>query len=894
MKRKDNLFFTGLLFFILALLSSCGTGADPSPEAPSGKVNKSVASPASFKIAGSINHGASGLYGATVTLAGAAAATATTNASGEFSFTGLNNGSYAITPSKAGFAFDSINIVRTINNADISSVNFSATPLQGALNKLSGIVTSDNAPLAGVTLTLGGASGAVVSNDASGNFSIETVPDGTYSLSASKPGYVFFPASVAVVVKGADISGINFAGAPVEGATHGVTGRISFNTIGLAGVIVKISGPVTGAVVTDARGNFTIHGLPNGGYTVNASKTGYVFSPMDKAIDISGTNAVETNFTAIGPSYAITGRAHLAQCNDCNVQGVTMTLNTTPPISVMTGTNGAYAFKDVPNGSYTVTPDMRSGASIFLPRSSVVNVNNANAQNADFGVSTVQNVSGQVGYTGAKTGRVYVWLRDTGSAATHQSGASIVSTGAYIVRGVPPGNYQVCAWMDNLGSGRRNSANPSGCSDIFSVITSPVAGVNITLTDAAWPLSLPPAFVNAVPYDAGALVTWPPYKVNGVEAAQSYNIYYSTSAAGALKGVGTRIANVPAIDDGHYFVSGLAPNESYYFTVTSVVNGVESAEASVSSVSGPVKAAAPVGEAVISGSVTFQGAARGPLYVGYYGSEGRIYIAKISNPVSPVQYSISGVLPGVYVPYAFIDSDNSGTISPGDARNNFQNGIATTITVEGNTANNIEIGADKGSVAVATSHWSDGANENYSIRLIAGSGEKNIVSAVIEEGVNLPTPLDLANQGGYYSLRSPLGGVAPMIGDAYAVRLSYADGSAETRYVAVNGVLNSFAAPMSPVGGARGQTTPTFRWAAPENLPSIFIYNVEVVSLYTGLLWRTNDNAIGLPGTVNSVVYNFDNSALDKSLVPGTPHFWEISVTDETGNMSLRQAGFTP
>ena len=57
-----------------------------------------------FNISGTISPSTSG-NGATVTLSGAANATVTADASGNYQFSGLGNGSYTVTPSKAGFNF---------------------------------------------------------------------------------------------------------------------------------------------------------------------------------------------------------------------------------------------------------------------------------------------------------------------------------------------------------------------------------------------------------------------------------------------------------------------------------------------------------------------------------------------------------------------------------------------------------------------------------------------------------------------------------------------------------------------------------------------------------------------------------------------------------------------
>jgi hypothetical protein len=78
-------------------------------------------------ISGTI--GGTGGNGATVTLTGGA--TATANASGIYTFTGVANGSYTVTPAKTGFTFAPANQSITVNNANVTGVNFTSTQNAG-------------------------------------------------------------------------------------------------------------------------------------------------------------------------------------------------------------------------------------------------------------------------------------------------------------------------------------------------------------------------------------------------------------------------------------------------------------------------------------------------------------------------------------------------------------------------------------------------------------------------------------------------------------------------------------------------------------------------------------------------------------------------------------------
>jgi plastocyanin len=61
-------------------------------------------------------------------LSGASSATTITDANGDYTFTGLDNGSYTIIPSIAGITFSPDSSAQTVGGADINAVNFIATP----------------------------------------------------------------------------------------------------------------------------------------------------------------------------------------------------------------------------------------------------------------------------------------------------------------------------------------------------------------------------------------------------------------------------------------------------------------------------------------------------------------------------------------------------------------------------------------------------------------------------------------------------------------------------------------------------------------------------------------------------------------------------------------------
>jgi subtilisin family serine protease len=76
------------------------------------------------------------------------------------------------------------------------------------------VANSSNASIAGVTLTMTGAAGASVQTNTSGNYSFTNVAAGTYTITPSRPGYTFSPASQTLSVTNANLVS-NFTAVPL-------------------------------------------------------------------------------------------------------------------------------------------------------------------------------------------------------------------------------------------------------------------------------------------------------------------------------------------------------------------------------------------------------------------------------------------------------------------------------------------------------------------------------------------------------------------------------------------------------------------------------------------------------------------------------------------------------
>jgi parallel beta-helix repeat protein len=168
---------------------------------------------------------------------------------------------------------------------------------------LSGTVTLDGSPLAGVRVALGGDLKGERVTGPDGTYSFANLPrGGAYTLDPSHDDYSFSPAGISMgLINGSHVQ--NFAAR----RTLTLTGRISdIENSSLEGVAVILAGHRAGAVATDADGRYRFGGLPlDGTFTVTPAKEGFTFSPSVRSFANLTTSPSESSmgFSALTGSY---------------------------------------------------------------------------------------------------------------------------------------------------------------------------------------------------------------------------------------------------------------------------------------------------------------------------------------------------------------------------------------------------------------------------------------------------------------------------------------------------------------------------------------------------------------------------------------------------------------
>jgi hypothetical protein len=331
-----------LLIAVLCLQSGCGgTGGVPN------------AIQQTFGISGTISP-ATGGTGANVTLSGAATATTTADGSRNYSFKGLANGSYAVTPNHSGYSFNPTSQTVTINNANVTGVNFTGTAVAPTYTISGTITPASNG--AGSAMTLSGAASATTTADASGNYSFTGVSSGSYTVTPSSQTATFSPTSQPVSISNGNVSGVNF--------TATATANVIFFD------------DFTGTSLGPAWTVISRHGE----YAQNETECNI---PQQ----VSVANSILTITAAVGP----------ATCGDFNIDGTVRT----PPASwpYITG-DIQWNIRNFTYGTVTIRGKMPAQSTSLWPAFWLLgsNCQNANKFSGDTGFGGCPNL-GQSSYT---------------------------------------------------------------------------------------------------------------------------------------------------------------------------------------------------------------------------------------------------------------------------------------------------------------------------------------------------------------------------------------------------------------------------------------------------------------------------------------------------------------
>ena len=484
-------------------------------------------------------------------------ATTTTDADGNYSFTGLDAGTYTVKVTKAG---ELANLDQT-EDPDGTKDNASGAitlnadhPVQENVNfgyvkkhAISGAVYLDqnrdktkntgDIDLSGVTVKLVDPSGNVVATtttDTDGNYSFTGLSDGTYTVQVDKTGPLADTEqtedpsgqvdsrsrAITFTRSDPDVINVNFGYAEdytVSGTVYYDKDRsetLNNSEPGFDGITVNLlgeDGQVVATTTTKADGTYSFAKLPAGKYTVKVEPSD-LLKKLEQTEDPDGTKdntsgvvqvshdnpsvknvnfGYATNYTIKGTIYRDADRSETLEDGEKLYQGVTVDLLDNAGHVVATTTtdaHGAYAFTNLEEGTYKVrvrkegpiadlvqtedpdgTKDNTSG-------DITLELNDPIKENVNFGYISNNSISGTIyrddnrsnslngGEAGYPAQTVQLLDKDGSVIATTTTDAN----GNYSFDNLPDGTYSVKVVKDGALTDLEQTEDPDGTKDSAS------------------------------------------------------------------------------------------------------------------------------------------------------------------------------------------------------------------------------------------------------------------------------------------------------------------------------------------------------------------------------------------------------------------------------------------
>jgi len=221
---------------------------------------------AGFSVSGTINPAAAG-SGTTLTISGAASGTTAADGSGAYSFSGLPNGSYSITPSNLGYTFSPTSQNISVTSANVAGVNFSASTINAAPS-----ITTQPAS-------------QVVTAGQPATFSVAATGTGPLSYQWQKNG---------VNISGATSSSYTTAATTTSqsGTKYDVVVSNSAGSVTSASATLTVNAAAVAPTITTQPANETITAGQTATFTVVASGTAPLsYQWQQNGVNISGATA---------------------------------------------------------------------------------------------------------------------------------------------------------------------------------------------------------------------------------------------------------------------------------------------------------------------------------------------------------------------------------------------------------------------------------------------------------------------------------------------------------------------------------------------------------------------------------------------------------------------------
>lgn len=289
------------------------------------------------------------IIGANVSISALGYSVTVTNVDGSYILEGLPGGTYSVTGEASGYISKSQDVKLPVGGSAQS--NFVLTSQTGAIT---GYVfnAGHDIPLseANVSVRVGTIT-VTVTSEADGRYNITDLPTGSYTLTASKPGFYDNITAGVPVSKGNWTKNINFTLQERPTLLHGV---VRSGNLLLVQVNISVSGTAF-FNLSGADGSYAIANLTAGTYTVNASKEGYVPFSETVVIPPGGEAELLINLTGV-PGAILRGVVVSSEVDHTPLTYVLVTIigSSKGQMSVLSNIKGEFEFTGLSAGNYTL------------------------------------------------------------------------------------------------------------------------------------------------------------------------------------------------------------------------------------------------------------------------------------------------------------------------------------------------------------------------------------------------------------------------------------------------------------------------------------------------------------------------------------------------------------
>jgi hypothetical protein len=291
-------------FATIPTIGQVVTATATDPNGNTSELSGAITVEGTYTISGLIRTSAlNGISGVSVALTnfpsgtpGGVTTPVTTDSNGFYQFSDVPSGLFVITPTKATYTFSPTSQGLRVSHAN-RAANFTGTA-SGVFSISGRISDSASTAIPNVSVQLNVQGGGPVSGitnpvltNSAGYYTFNGVPNGNYTITPTKSGTTFTPASKNVTVNGANVTGQNFIGT----TGHKVSGRVATSGgIGISGVSVQLDAGPT--ILTNSAGYFTFNDVADGNHTLTPTKSGLTFTPPNKTVNVSGADTSGQNF----------------------------------------------------------------------------------------------------------------------------------------------------------------------------------------------------------------------------------------------------------------------------------------------------------------------------------------------------------------------------------------------------------------------------------------------------------------------------------------------------------------------------------------------------------------------------------------------------------------------